>query len=76
MGQQSEHSPLDETFDLESVIKGLAFDLTELRAGRISVEDAKARAELGKQIMNGVRLVINARKSLESNARQIGKEKP
>ena len=76
MARQPEHSPLDEQFSLEDVIKGLAADLSELRAGKISIDDAKARAELGKQIMNGVRLVINARKSLEGGARQIGKATP
>ena len=63
--------PLTDTADqysLDSIVKGIADDLIALRAGRISIKDAQARALLAKQYMNGVRLVINARKSLEDNA--------
>lgn len=65
---RSEASPLGERFNLDSVINGLACDLDELRAGKISVDDARVRAELAKQIMNGVRLVVNAQKYLEGRA--------
>lgn len=65
-GARSEASPLDERFSLEDVIGGLAGDLRALRAGSISIEDARTRAELAKQLFNGVRLVINARRHLES----------
>lgn len=58
-------APLSDRFNLESVVLGLVSDLAELRGGRISVEDARARAELAKQVMNGVRMVINAQKFLE-----------
>ncbi len=68
---QSESAPLSEKFSLESVIGGLAADLQDLRAGRISIADASARAELAKQIFNGVRLVVNTRKMLETEARKI-----
>lgn len=62
---------LGERFSLDEVVAGLAFDLQELRAGRITVAQAQARAELAKQIMNGVRLVINTQKYLEDRARLI-----
>jgi len=64
-------TPLSDRFDLDTVIRGLAGDLEALRAGRISVEDARVRAELAKQIMNGVRLVVNAQKFLEERARRL-----
>jgi len=65
---RSDASPLNERFSLDSVINGLAGDLTALRAGKISVEDARVRAELAKQILNGVRTVVNAQKFLEGRA--------
>lgn len=67
----SEAAPLSERFNIEAVIHGLASDLQMLRAGKISLDDARMRAELAKQIMNGVRLVINARRSLEAEARLL-----
>lgn len=64
---RSDTSPLGERFNLDSVVLGLASDLTDLRAGNISVEDARVRAEIAKQIMNGIRLVVNAQKYLEQH---------
>jgi hypothetical protein len=69
---RNDTSPLAERFSLDEVVNGLADDLRALRAGRISVEDARVRAELAKQIMNGVRLVINASKYLSEGARLVG----
>lgn len=65
-------SPLGERFSLDAVIDGLALDLADLRAGKISLEDARARADLAKQIFNGIRLVINGRRMLEREAKMIG----
>ncbi|MDE1914684.1 MAG: hypothetical protein KGJ57_04380 [Sphingomonadales bacterium] len=56
---------------LDVIVQGIAQDLTDLRSGKISVKDAQARALLAKQYMNGVRLVLNARKSLEQGARPV-----
>lgn len=61
-------SPLGERLGIDGIILGLASDLAELRAGRISVDDAKARAELAKQIMNGVRLALRGQQFLASRA--------
>lgn len=60
-----------DRYSLDSIVKGIADDLIALREGRISIKDAQARAELAKQYMNGVRLVMNARRSLESSAKPI-----
>ena len=57
-------------YSLNAVVFGIADDLVLLRAGKISVKDAQTRALLAKQYMNGVRLVLNARKSLEDMAKQ------
>jgi len=63
---------MQDKADLEVVIGGMAADLEALRAGRISVPDARARAELGKQIIAGFRLVLSAQKYLADNARNVG----
>jgi len=69
---QSETSPLGDRFDLEAVIRGLASDLVSVRSGTMTVDAARANAEIAKQLFNGVRLVVNVQRTLESNARQIG----
>lgn len=71
MHARDDSAPISDRFSLDDVISGLAGDLSALRAGKISVTDALARAELARQIMNGVRLVVNVRKTLEREARQI-----
>ena len=66
------HDTITDTADqyrLDFIVKGIADDLIALRAGKISIKDAQARALLAKQYMNGVRLVINARQSLEAHAK-------
>jgi hypothetical protein len=62
-----------ERYSLDMIVKGIADDLVALRAGSISIKDAQARALLAKQYMNGVRLVMNARQSLEASARPAGR---
>lgn len=57
--------------DLDEVIADLVGDLKELRAGTLSVKDARARAELAREVMRGFRLVIEARKFLAMNAKPI-----
>lgn len=57
-----------DKYSLDSIVRGIADDLLALRSGAISIKDAQARALLAKQYMNGVRLVMNARNSLELNA--------
>ena len=69
---QSETSPLTERFSLDDIINGLAADLIAVRGGRMSVDAARAQAELAKQLFNGVRLVVTAQKFLEGRALPIG----
>lgn len=61
-------SSLAEQFDLRSFVGGLVSDLKELRAGKISVRDAHARAELARQVLRGVHYVVTAQKFLEARA--------
>ncbi len=60
-----------DQYSLDSIVKGIADDLIALRTGAISIKDAQARALLAKQYMNGVRLVMNARNSLEATAKPV-----
>lgn len=66
-----EVSPASDRLSLDKIIAGLASDLEELRAGRISTNDAIARSMLAKQLFNGVRLYLSASKLLSDNAKQI-----
>lgn len=66
---QDAPTDMGDRYSLDMIVRGIADDLVALRAGRISIKDAQARSMLAKQYMNGVRLVINARKSLEDGAR-------
>lgn len=76
LNPQSEESPLNERFSLETIIAGLAADLEAVRAGKMTVDAAKAQAELAKQIFNGVRLVVTAQKVLEGRLVPIGSDEP
>lgn len=64
-------SDLAPRVDLDEVIADLVGDLKELRAGALSVKDARARAALAREVMRGFRLVIEARKFLAMNAKPI-----
>lgn len=71
MARDIESAPVTNAWRIDDVICGLADDLDALRAGTISVADATARAALAKQIFNGARLAVNARRSLELTARTL-----
>ena len=71
-------APVSESLGLREVILGLASDLDALRQGTISANDGLARAALAKQIFNGVRLYLQAVRSLGESAKpvsQIGGDK-
>ncbi|MBI0530899.1 hypothetical protein [Sphingomonas sp. TX0522] len=63
-----ETAPVSDQLGLPNVIAGLIGDLDELRAGKISVNDAVARSMLAKQIFNGVRIYLNGAKLLSDSA--------
>ena len=65
------HTSTADQYSLDAIVRGIADDLIALREGKISIKDAQARALLAKQYMNGVRLVINARQSLEAAAKPV-----
>jgi len=66
-----ESAPASETLGLTGIIQGLAGDLDQLRAGKISVQDAIARSMLAKQIFNGVRIYLNGSKLLADQAKPV-----
>lgn len=66
-----ETAPVSDQLGLPNVIAGLIGDLDELRAGKISVNDAVARSMLAKQIFNGVRIYLNGAKLLSDNSQKV-----
>ncbi len=66
-----ESAPVSEQLNIAAVIQGLAGDLDALRAGKITVQDAQARALLAKQIFNGVRIYLNGMSLLSGSAKAI-----
>ncbi len=64
-------APVADSLGLRDVILGLASDLRDLRAGKISTQDAQARAAVAKQMFNGVRLYLQAMRSLEGSAKPV-----
>lgn len=66
-----EPGPLTERFNLMTFTDDLMGDLRALRAGKITVRDAKARAELARQILRSVHYVVTAQKFMASQAKQL-----
>jgi hypothetical protein len=58
-------------FDVPEIIRGLACDLKDLRAGTLTPKEAQVRADIAKQIFNGLRLVVSAQKFMSQKARQV-----
>lgn len=71
---RDEATTFTERFSLDDVINGLAQDLKDLRAGKISIRDARARADLAKQLLRGVHYVVTAQKFMEQRARTVPAE--
>jgi hypothetical protein len=63
--------PLMERLDITGLTLGIVNDLNQLRAGKISVADARARAELAKQALRAVGYVIQAQRFLSEQAREL-----
>lgn len=64
-------APMAERFNLMQFTDSLIVDLEMLRAGKISIRDAAVRADLAKQVLRAVGLVVTAQKFLEGNAKQL-----
>jgi hypothetical protein len=64
-------TPISDSLGLRDVILGLADDLKQMREGKISPSEGMARAAVAKQMFNGVRLYVQAVKTLESAAKPI-----
>jgi len=71
MQDNIESSPLTERFDLLGFTDSLIMDLQALRAGKISVKDAMARAEIAKQVLRSVGYVVSAQKYLSERAKPV-----
>lgn len=67
----TEPAPLSERFNLSTFTNDLIGDLKALRAGKISVRDARARAELARQVLRAVHYVVTAERYLGDHAHQI-----
>ncbi len=66
-----DNADIGNDFDVPAIIRGLHADLADLRSGKITAKDAQVRADLAKQIFNGLRLVVQAQKFLSGNAREV-----
>lgn len=64
-------TPVADELNLKDVVNGLAQDLIDLRAGKISPAEAHARAALAKQIWNGARIYLQAIKTIQSAAKPV-----
>lgn len=71
MSDVKETGPLTDRFNLMEFTDSLILDLQALRAGRISVKDAMARAEIAKQVLRSVGFVVTAQKYLSENAKPV-----
>lgn len=63
---------LSDSLDLAGIISGLAGDLAQRRAGQISIEDARVRAELARQLLGAIRVMITAQKMIDAQMKQVG----
>ena len=66
MPRDYDSAPASEALGLGNIVRGLAGDLSDLREGRISPNDALARAAVAKQIFNGVRLYLAASRFIDA----------
>lgn len=66
--EENPEGPLTARFDLLTFTDDLIGDLRDLRRGKISVKDARARAELARQVLRAVHYVVAAQKFIEQAA--------
>ena len=61
-------APMSRRFNLMGFTDDLINDLEQLRRGEISVREAAARAELAKQVLRAIGLIVAAQKFIEGQA--------
>lgn len=61
--------------DLMGFTKSLISDLEKLRAGEISVQQARAAAELARQVIRSMSLVVTAQRLIEARALPVTETK-
>ena len=71
-----EEGPLSKRFNLLNFTDSLIDDLEQLRAGKISTREAATRAELARQILRAVGLIVTAQKYMEGQAIPLPGPKP
>lgn len=62
--------------DLAEFTKSLIRDLEGLRSGKISVQQARAAAELARQVIRSMHLIVTAQKLIESRALPVPSPTP
>lgn len=70
---------LDDTgvpagIDLAQFTLDLVGDLNNLRAGKISINQARASAELARQIIRSMHLVVMAQRVIENRAKPLDQQ--
>lgn len=53
-----------ESINVASIVRGLVYDLEQLRAGKITVQEANARSKLAHEILRGINYVLVAQRAL------------
>lgn len=66
-----DQGPLSERFNLMTFTDELIGDLHALRRGEISVREARARADLAKQVLRAVHYVVTAQRFIGDRAKAI-----
>lgn len=64
-------SDIHSAFDIPGVVRGLARDLDDLRAGKITPKEAQVRADIAKQMFNGLRIIVQAQRFLSEKAKPV-----
>lgn len=64
----ADEGPLSKRFRLTGFTDDLIQDLADLRAGKISTRDAAVRADMAKNVLRALGLIIQAQKYLEGQA--------
>ena len=66
------YDTMADRLNMPEFVDGLVQDLKDLRAGKVTPHDARVRAELARQILRGVTLMVQATKFIQSGTKLIG----